>query len=1253
MTTAEAIEGITDAGMFEILATGVLRITDDDCRLLEHMGVNAAGKTVANPIDSFCRVPGTNPPRFVMAAFTTDKVESLERKWLFDHSAVPSAKEVSASDDGDLIKASFRAQALRKDHPGSTVVVHLCTNKQPNDQLMAKVLKRGKDLGLDVRFLTRSRLRDTLDVYPDGQWLRKEHLGIQAERLSFLLLCELSAKSLQQYAKEFPTTTPDVFIGTSTERRLATSLAPSRSIYVVTGASGIGKSVVCYQVLREHLAKGGVGLWIPGEVVGRATSLVEAIGLTLRSIHPTLEPTAGSIALGQKVSPKRLIVVVDDINRSLSPEESLRKVLAWGRPLGDEQTNNSAQCAILVPVWDIYWTALDKQVGQASWLARIPVNKMDITEALACLSSALGSRQQQLTQIERQQVLTALVHDPILIAMYAGSAPGHGELNPQALENEIIDRFVKTAEDETAIAGGHLQHEYDNALSRLATCMLNQKDLYPLWEDIKLWLSTSEVEAIRDLIRLGKVCRLNGRGDGVRFEFRHDRILEHFLVRALIPMFTSADSNREVLTDPFYALFVGRALAANQASEEILEWVQTHAPLALISSLRYLPALQSDTGERAATRAKAWLEAASNERITRPVLRWTAYRILEGTDNPHLLRVTQSLGRHPWITRARLANGDAYAGILEFSSKNWFAPAVNDADLDSVLNRGLSRFRQRLISDCSICLQKSDLTEAEMLGSLVLAGFIADEALATSVRIAWRLASVKTNLLLPALWAGIRCAGPAPEIVLDEMIAAWGAIPDDDGSARYSERESIAHELQFALPRGIEETVLGYLIAKARANDQLRGPISFILERVDHPLSVLFLIETASEIERRIKGKGGISPWLISLSTQWDPTNRNGGRRLTPKAVQAIRSCWESAEGDTQLRDTAFEFWVNAVDDIDALRSISTDHPQFRSVLRRRAILGDLSTVPLIKPLASADHHWFHFISRIWTEEFKDVLTEAIQSLSGRTSTDYSGGTTNEHYQIAELLRDIPGEVARDILPRHWGNLKFSRLFVQLALYIGSPECVALAAEAIGGYPADAEPFEHIDFFFGFHTSGLMDRLELRHLDVLLPYLKRLDDYTLDRLAEFCERRSFFDWGRSHLKPVIDWRRANSPKATKESAEHIERIGRSHFPSDIDLQEQLDSIEHLKGNHSGQIHIWLEGFELRHEEDERWRQILDRWLSRKPTIERFRVFADAFLERGRRSDIELLHKHSISGDPDEIELLRANAQFGIMRRVLR
>ena len=1257
MTTAEAIEGITDAGEFEILATRVLRITDDDCRLLEHMGVNAAGKTIKNPIDCFCRVPGTDPPRFVMAAFTTEKVESLDHKWLFDHSAVHNTKKVSAADDGDLIKVSRRAEGLRKDQPGATFVLHLCTNKQPDVQLMTKVLNKGRELGLEVRFITRSRLRDILDVNPDGQWLRKEHLGIQAERLSSPLFRELSAKSLQQYGREFLITPPEDFITTSSERALAASFAPSQSIYVVTGASGSGKSVSCYQVLRNHLDKGGFGLWIPGEIAAHATSLEEAIGLTLRSLHPTIEPTAAAVALRLGRVSQRLIVIVDDINRGGSPSESLRKLLPWARPSGDGKNDAknsvSSPCAILVPAWDLFWAPIDKQFGSESWLARVPVNKMEEDEAIACLAAALGPRLQRFAEADRRLIVAELGHDPILIALFAYSVTDNTELHAPSLAHEVIDRFVQTAEAEATNSGGHLQGEYDQALSLLAARMLNQRDLYPLWADVQQWLPYDEVQAVRELARLGKVCRVIGRRGQNRFEFRHDRILEHFLVRALKPMLANLELNADVLADPFYASFVGRAVALSQPSDELLGWVQQHAPLAIISSLRFLPSLPNEIADRITSAATHWLESASKDRHTPPVLLFAVYRLLEETDSPHLLVITQSLARHPLLARARLANGDAASGAIEFFETRWFAPAVNDRRLDEVLSRAIHRHKQRLITDCAEMLRRDNLAEVDKRGALVLAGFIADAALAAPIRTAWDLASDKPNILLSALWAGLRCANNEPASVLDGMMAAWAALPNNDKGSKFPERTYIAQELQFAIRRGIPTPVLNYLIAKARTNEDLRWPITFTLEHVDNPLVLKFLIEEATETEHRIKGTDKFSPWLMTLLWDLDPINGTRGKRLSPESVQAIRSCWDSDTADPQVRETAFKFWVRSIDDLDALRSISINHPQFESVLWRRAVLGDLSTIPLIKPHVAADYKWFRVIGKIWAEQFRDVLDNTLLNLKIHTPTDYTGGTTNEHYMLAQLLRDIPTSDAQSLLVKHWGYLKFSQLFVQAALYIGSPKCVALATETINGYPSNADPFEHIDGFFGFFVAGLSDRLELRHLEVLLPYLGRLSDITLSSMAEFCERHSHRDWGRVHLKPEFDQRRAQLPQVTKENKTYIDRLARHHFPSDADLLHELDWIEQQGDHYYGHLYHWSEEFERRQDDHARWQRILNEWFSRNPTAERFSLFADAILEHGTRSDIDLLYKHVISGDPNEIERLRKNARFGIMRRSLR
>lgn len=52
--TVQALAGITDAGLFECLATAILRDANPIYRSLVHPGVNEEGKTVKSPLDGIC-----------------------------------------------------------------------------------------------------------------------------------------------------------------------------------------------------------------------------------------------------------------------------------------------------------------------------------------------------------------------------------------------------------------------------------------------------------------------------------------------------------------------------------------------------------------------------------------------------------------------------------------------------------------------------------------------------------------------------------------------------------------------------------------------------------------------------------------------------------------------------------------------------------------------------------------------------------------------------------------------------------------------------------------------------------------------------------------------------------------------------------------------------------------------------------------------------------------------------------------------
>jgi hypothetical protein len=63
--TALALAAITDEGLFERLATSILREANPIYRSLVHTGVNATGKTIKSPVDGICFVPGSDPPHMI------------------------------------------------------------------------------------------------------------------------------------------------------------------------------------------------------------------------------------------------------------------------------------------------------------------------------------------------------------------------------------------------------------------------------------------------------------------------------------------------------------------------------------------------------------------------------------------------------------------------------------------------------------------------------------------------------------------------------------------------------------------------------------------------------------------------------------------------------------------------------------------------------------------------------------------------------------------------------------------------------------------------------------------------------------------------------------------------------------------------------------------------------------------------------------------------------------------------------------
>jgi hypothetical protein len=1253
MTTAEAIEGMTDAGEFEILAIRILRVEDEDCRFVEHLGVNAAGKTITNPIDAFCLVPGSEPPRFVMVAVTLEKLSNLRRKWLFDHMKAPHAKQATGAEDGDLIKAGQKAEIIRRSYPNAQFTVHLCSNKRLDSELMSEVYKKAEGLGLQVVFLGQSRIRDCLDLKPEGQWVRKIHLGIQAELVSLSLIKSLSYISLQRYGQEFLFTQPDRFVSTEIERGLTKSLQqPDQTLHVLLGASGTGKSVVSYQILRKHVESGGVGLWIPGEIAANSNAIEEAVDSTLRLLHPTIQKDAGRSALAFASAERRVLLVIDDINRTAKPEVPIRKVMLWSKPVATNSKSSTpgSSCSLILPVWDVFWASFEKLSESWKWINRVPLTRMTPAEAVLSLEKALGESKQSFSEPQLHHLVDNLGYDPILIAMFAELQRKNPSENVDILTLNTMTKFLGSLMAEAASTGIYIEADFHSALRILGISMLRHRDLYPCWEDVRGWLTDHQVQIIRQLVTQGEICRVTGRSGESKFEFRHDRILEHYLADAMGTMFVKPDAEIDVLSEPFYITFLGRATAAEAVTEETISWIRTCNPVALIAAIRYLKPEDKANATEIVRNAKDWLSEAASTRTTPPSVLYEAYRLLEETDSPFVLEITEGFKMHPLVGFARLANGDLFAGVKAFSDRQDFMPAVNFPQLDKVLSRALHQHRQKLIAGLMEISSRPQLNQAEKIGALTLAGYIGANELGDSIMNAWDSAAEKTEILIPALWAAMRCGGGDPAAILDPIITTWSTLSDERSGGGLSDRETIAEELRFAARRGISDSVLNYLIDIAQQNDSMRYHIVHLLSEVDHPIVIRYLVILAAEANHRAKEQGSFSPWSVRLGDQWDPT-RTHGHRLSAESLDAMKTLWESEDSEEWLKAGALEFWVNAIDDLVILRSIGPEHPQFETVLWRRSRLGDIEAVPYVARLLGRSSHWFRVAAPIWCSEFLNVTDQALKALSSKTPLDYSGGATNDHHMLAELLRDIRREDAEKLLMKNWNHLQYSPIFIQAALYVGTETCIDCANAAIAKCPPDVNVFQHIGFFFGFFMYGLSERLSIAHLEVLLPYLGRLHDVSLHDMAEFCMRHGHRDWAYLHLRPEFDNRRRKLPKKRKEDQEFIERVGRDLFPSDADLLEDLDWME-KQVNPEGHAWIWYERFERRKDDPSRWRNILERWLEQSPTISRFKIAAQGISLYGSRSDLQILKKFAFISPPDQVNAVIADTEFGVKRRSL-
>ena len=543
--TIKQLASITDAAQFERIATSVLRSAKPSHYAnLSHQGVNTDGKTVKAPLDNLGWVRIDGESMLVAAAHTTASRDDLDGKWLHDPTTVtprkPNGRPTQPA--GDLVKAIGELAKLRVANPGLKATLALtCNREEPTDvRVKAEVLAESADVSLDIWSV--SRLAQYLDTMAEGQAIRHTYLGTPAVLLSKAELIRAGQLSLDE--KTLPTD-PTSMIDRGVQ-------IDGTGHVILSGASGMGKTTLCLELLRTSLASGQAGLVLSDQTVRDATSIEEAIDMELRRHLPYLEPLAGSKALALCGELTPLVIVIEDICRAENTAVLLNKIVAWAlHSISKGSTNSRRNWRLLCPVWPRFLPALEKskEVYSAGMVQLVGLySEKEALTAVKCRGEVLGMPQSDMSALATAH---SLGRDPLLIGLYEFTGTG------QALD--VIAEYIAHEFASVALSAGLTASDVDGAVERLALQMLQQKCFAPTWHDALGWLDREDDrKALRALVSKGSVFRLVRINGKETIEPRHDRIL-HSLLAASIATRLATDMEDVFLSDPYFAEYVGAA----------------------------------------------------------------------------------------------------------------------------------------------------------------------------------------------------------------------------------------------------------------------------------------------------------------------------------------------------------------------------------------------------------------------------------------------------------------------------------------------------------------------------------------------------------------------------------------------------------------------------------------------------------------------------------------------------------------------
>ncbi len=1085
-TTRIALSEMTDDGAFEELMTAVLRRASPQFRGLIHTGVNERGQEIPAPVDGFWRIPDSNPALFVFAAHTITAGKELKRKWLSGDVRRP----------GDLQKAIIKADFLRSKFPDAKFLLALTTVRSIDVTFLTEIYAAAEGK-IAVEVWDVRRIVDYLDNESAGQWLRKKYLNIAAHRLSTELARELGQRGLAMHAgRHLRALDVNSLITRQKYKELETKLNSGVVVVFLVGRSGVGKSVMAHQVLKDRLGREAAGVIVycePERLLQHGTpeELLDAI---LRSLAPELEPRAWT-PLGPAV------ILIDDLSRANEPLEIVRRLLAW------QKTAVRSSVTFVVPSTPSIWARVfnpsdpGERINQAAFVELGSYTQTEASVAIARLSN------DSLRQLDTSEL------DPILIALRSRERDGTGD----GLDRFVVESLERAAERRP----GLLREDFTSTLDKFSLACLSNSKPTPTWTEVSEWLSEEDREHLRVLNedqRLLFIETLSGDPTSERrVVFRHDRLRDRIFARMIV-RYSGRPEIERLTEDPYWASVIAEAEAQSPSSVERTRKLVARNPLAALHLLD-----RRNTYELV-KELRNWCIGKFSGGLL-PSAKFAFELTMTSIRTRSILDITEGTKLGPLGLLARLAQGCAKSGVKHLARFDDMI-AFGSADLDQAIAHGM-KYRTQLLAGLGDIL-RTETEISQLRGALALAARIGDVGFEPALLSAWQNCTDREAIFSVTLWACLRCGTHESADLIRRIVEIWYSMSDiGKPSPRYRVAEQVGLALRSHPPR---EEPTEDLVRVLRANDEPADDLLGWLHRVDTPAAVVGFVRSRSE-----RSNGGFRI-------------RSERPRFSAPTRDAVAGIWKAQHEPAHIRECAFQIWCRdaAPTDLSELRAIPRDSALWEPAFWYRTKLGDRDVLPELRRRLSEGAEVASGLDRaesLWGSELRGILDESLAKVTPPPTGEYTTECSNLGFLCAQLMMKIPHDDASELLRNHWSRLGYIALFVQTALFHITPVSVRLANESLESCPDAGALLAHITFQFGFMDGQKRVFLTREHLRILEPYLDHLSKSDLESLAHFCESAGHGTWFDEFLSDRLDAsaRRRHRPRQNDILA-HLEEL---------------------------------------------------------------------------------------------------------------